>query len=171
MTEQSQDTQAGAESSAIERDRQLLIDARKKGKGAMLRTFIRLSGPAWIQSAITLGACDIPVVMVTGDDKTVKEARALLGDDIVTAQVKEGLSREGALMHSPKRARAMIREGAKEAMTRTSKVKPYKQEFPAKVRWQFLSSDIVKRYQGAARRIDDRTLEKIVHRPEDIISP
>ena len=27
------------------------------------------------QSAITLGACNVPVVMVTGDDKTVKEAR------------------------------------------------------------------------------------------------
>lgn len=123
------------------------------------------------QSAITLGALDIPVVMVTGDDKTVKEAKNLLGDDIVTVQVKEGLSREGALMYSPKRARAMIREGAKEAMKRISRIKPYKQEFPARIRWQFLSSDVIKRYKGAAWRIDDRTLEKIVYRPEDIISP
>ena len=123
------------------------------------------------QSAITLGACDIPVVMVTGDDKTAKEARDLLGDEIVTVQVKEGLSREGALMYSPRKARAMIRDGAKEAMERISKVKPYEQEFPAKIRWQFLHSDAVIQYKGDAKQIDDRTLEKIVHKPENIINP
>ena len=114
---------------------------------------------------------DIPVVMVTGDDKTVKEARDLLGDGIVTVQVKEGLSREGALMYSPKKARSMIREGAKEAMKRIPEAQPYKQEFPATIRWQFLNSDIVKNYVGDAEKIDDRTLEKIVHRAADIISP
>jgi D-amino peptidase len=123
------------------------------------------------QSAIVLGAFDMPVVMVTGDDKTVKEARDLLGSNIVTVQVKEGLSREGALMYSPKKARAMIREGAKQAMTRVSKVVPYKPEFPLKIRWQFLDSKIVTNYRGDAKRIDDRTLEKIVDKPENIISP
>ena len=123
------------------------------------------------QSSISLGAYDIPVVMVTGDDKTVKEAKDLLGDDIITVQVKQGLSREGALMYSPKKARAMIREGAKEAMKIISKVKPYKQEFPATIRWQFLNSDIVTNYKGDAKRIDDRTLEKVVDSPGDIISP
>ncbi|MBN1765663.1 MAG: divalent metal cation transporter [Sedimentisphaerales bacterium] len=39
----------------IQRDRQLILDARKKGRGAMLSAFIRLSGPGWLQSAITLG--------------------------------------------------------------------------------------------------------------------
>lgn len=123
------------------------------------------------QSAITVGAHNIPVVMVTGDDKTTKEARDLLGDDIVTVQVKEGLSREGALMYSPQKARAMIHEGAKEAMKRVSRVEPYRQEFPATIRWQFLDADIVKRYEGSAKRIDDRTLEKAAHKPQDIISP
>ncbi len=39
----------------IERDRQLLVDARAKGKGATAGVFVRLSGPGWLQSAITLG--------------------------------------------------------------------------------------------------------------------
>jgi len=39
----------------IERDRQSLMAARKKGRGAVLKTFIRLSGPGWLQSGITLG--------------------------------------------------------------------------------------------------------------------
>jgi len=123
------------------------------------------------QSSITLGACGVPVVMVTGDDKTVKEAKDLLGDNIVTVQVKQGLSREGALMDSPKKARAMIREGAEKAMKILAKVAPYKQEFPATIRWQFLNSDIVTNYKGDAKRIDDRTLEKIVDDPWSIVSP
>jgi len=39
----------------IEKDRQSLMAARKKGRGAMLKTFIKLSGPGWLQSGITLG--------------------------------------------------------------------------------------------------------------------
>lgn len=123
------------------------------------------------QSAILLGACDIPVIMVTGDDKTVAEARRVLGDEIVTVQVKQGLSREAALMLSPKKARAMIRAGAKEAMQRISRVAPYKPEFPLKIRWQFKDSGIVDRYEGDAKRIDANTLEKLVVAPEDIIVP
>ncbi len=130
----------------------------------------RLAGEIY-QSAILLGACDIPVLMVTGDDKTVREAREFLGDDIVTVQVKVGLAREAALMYSPKRARAMIYEGAKEAMKRIGKIKPCKPRFPLKVRWQFKDSGIVDRYKGDAKRIDATTLEKIVSKPEDIIHP
>ena len=74
-------------------------------------------------------------------------------------------------MYSPKKARAMIREGAKEAMKRISRAVPYKPEFPLKIRWQFLDSKIVANYKGDAKRIDDRTLEKIAHKPADIISP
>jgi len=39
----------------IERDRQMILDARKKGRGALLGVFVRLSGPGWLQSAITIG--------------------------------------------------------------------------------------------------------------------
>ncbi len=39
----------------IEKDRQLILDAQKKGKGAVLKTYLRLSGPGWLQSGITLG--------------------------------------------------------------------------------------------------------------------
>ena len=36
-------------------ERQMLIDAAAKGGGAKLWTYLRLSGPGWLQSAITLG--------------------------------------------------------------------------------------------------------------------
>ncbi len=39
----------------IEKDRQLLVSAQKKGGIALFKTFIKLSGPGWLQSGITLG--------------------------------------------------------------------------------------------------------------------
>jgi Mn2+/Fe2+ NRAMP family transporter len=39
----------------VERDRQLILGARKKGSLATLLAYVRLSGPGWLQSAITLG--------------------------------------------------------------------------------------------------------------------
>lgn len=39
----------------IEKDRQLILDSQRKGKGALFKTYVRLSGPGWLQSGITLG--------------------------------------------------------------------------------------------------------------------
>jgi Mn2+/Fe2+ NRAMP family transporter len=39
----------------IEDDRQLIMTAHQKGKGAVLKTYMRLSGPGWLQSGITIG--------------------------------------------------------------------------------------------------------------------
>ena len=39
----------------IEKDRQLILDAQHKGKGALLKVYMKLSGPGWLQSGITLG--------------------------------------------------------------------------------------------------------------------
>jgi Mn2+/Fe2+ NRAMP family transporter len=39
----------------IEKQRELILAAEKQGKAATYKTFIKLSGPGWLQSAITLG--------------------------------------------------------------------------------------------------------------------
>ena len=39
----------------IEKDRQLILDAQRKGKGALFKVYVKLSGPGWLQSGITLG--------------------------------------------------------------------------------------------------------------------
>ncbi|HUG91772.1 MAG TPA: divalent metal cation transporter, partial [Planctomycetaceae bacterium] len=44
-----------AETDRIERDRRLILDARARGPFAKLWAYTRLSGPGWLQSAITLG--------------------------------------------------------------------------------------------------------------------
>jgi Mn2+/Fe2+ NRAMP family transporter len=50
----------------IERDRELLINARKKGRFATLKAFIRLSGPGWLQSGITLGGGSLSSCLYLG---------------------------------------------------------------------------------------------------------
>ncbi len=44
-----------ADSSRVDADRQLLIDAQGRGVAATLKAYARLSGPGWLQSALTLG--------------------------------------------------------------------------------------------------------------------
>ncbi len=39
----------------IEKDRQLILDSQKKGKVAVFKAYLKLSGPGWLQSGITLG--------------------------------------------------------------------------------------------------------------------
>jgi Mn2+/Fe2+ NRAMP family transporter len=50
----------------IERDRQMIVNARQQGRGAMLKTFVRLSGPGWLQSGITLGGGSLSSCLYLG---------------------------------------------------------------------------------------------------------
>jgi Mn2+/Fe2+ NRAMP family transporter len=52
---QSQGQQVMHMNPRIEKDRQLILDAQKQGKGAVFKAYVRLSGPGWLQSGITLG--------------------------------------------------------------------------------------------------------------------
>lgn len=53
MSEESKVKNGSAD--AAGKERQMILDARKKGGLATLGTFVRLSGPGWLQSAITIG--------------------------------------------------------------------------------------------------------------------
>jgi D-amino peptidase len=130
----------------------------------------RLAGEI-AQSAIVMGGCNIPVVMVTGDDKTAAEARDWLGDGIVTVQVKKALTRTGACMLAPRKARELIRAGATGALMRAASAKPFKPEFPLTIRWQFKDSQVLDTYRGEGRIVDGDTIERVVHDPCDIYAP
>ncbi|MFC1757675.1 divalent metal cation transporter [Planctomycetota bacterium] len=53
-------------SSPAERERQLILDARQKGPLATLGTYVRLSGPGWLQGAITLGGGSLAGALYLG---------------------------------------------------------------------------------------------------------
>jgi len=44
-----------SDKSRVENDRKLINAARQKGRGSLALTFLRLSGPGWLQSGITVG--------------------------------------------------------------------------------------------------------------------
>jgi len=74
--------------------------------------------------AALAGSMGVPVLFVSGDDKTAAEARALV-PDIVTAEVKVGLAPQLALHLAPPDARELIRVRAAAAMTRIGHTAPY----------------------------------------------
>lgn len=50
----------------LEQEKQLLRDAKAQGRGAEVRAWVRLSGPGWLQSAITLGGGSLATGMYLG---------------------------------------------------------------------------------------------------------
>jgi len=66
-------------------------------------------------NAAVAGALGIPVVFVSGDDKTAAEAEEAL-PGVRCAVVKEGSMRTAAQLQAPETARKAIREGVREAL-------------------------------------------------------
>ncbi len=50
-----QEPQAMHMNPRIEQDRQMIMAAKEKGRGSLFKVYMRLSGPGWLQSGITLG--------------------------------------------------------------------------------------------------------------------
>ncbi len=55
MASEVKQQQSVSQNPKIARDRELIVNARAKGRIPLLGAFVRLSGPGWLQSAITLG--------------------------------------------------------------------------------------------------------------------
>jgi D-amino peptidase len=76
-------------------------------------------------NAVVAGHYGVPVVLVTGDDKAVAQTQALLGDQVVGAVVKEGISTFAALHLHPEKAQQIIREAAETAVRRVGGARPF----------------------------------------------
>jgi D-amino peptidase len=83
---------------------------------------------AGINAAIA-GHFGVPVVMISGDNEIVKEARALLGN-IEGAAVKEAVSFHSARTLMPQAAYELIREKVQRGLERIADFKPYELETP-----------------------------------------
>ncbi|MCC7400686.1 MAG: M55 family metallopeptidase [Chitinophagaceae bacterium] len=77
------------------------------------------------QDAAKCGFFGVPVIMVSGDDATCREATRFLGKDVVTVTVKEGIAEECAVLYPLEETYKALFNGAKKAMTVISKCKPY----------------------------------------------
>ena len=63
---QSSDSTSSPLDPKVAADRQLLMDAEARGASARLRAMVRLSGPGWLQSAITLGGGSLTGALFLG---------------------------------------------------------------------------------------------------------
>ena len=75
--------------------------------------------------AALAGSMGVPTVFVSGDDKMMAEARALV-PGIHCAQVKVGLAPQLALHLAPDDARDLIRDVARQAMLGAGAIPPYR---------------------------------------------
>ncbi|GAB4207480.1 MAG: M55 family metallopeptidase [Roseiflexaceae bacterium] len=70
-------------------------------------------------NALVLGAFNVPVVLVSGDEHTVATATTLLGEQVHAVTTKRGISRSAADSLHPSIACERIREAASRAMIQT----------------------------------------------------
>ena len=115
------------------------------------------SGELAIDAGIA-GDHNVPLLMVSGDDKCCREARRFF-KDVVTVQVKTGLAREGARLLPMERAHQLIREGAEQACRNYRNVKPYKVKKPVKMRLELVSRGKLPVGRADAKILDGRTFE------------
>ena len=91
-----------------------------------------------VQNAAIAGYYGVPVIMVSGDEATCREARQFFGDKIITVAVKKGLSREAALLYPFEETRKALYKGAKKAVGIIPVIKPYKIKEPIEVKMEFI---------------------------------
>jgi D-amino peptidase len=109
---------------------------------------LRFNGTLVGETGINAALCGhwgVPVLLVTGDRAVCAEARELLAG-VTTVEVKEGLGRFSARMKTPQRARELIEEGAKKALSDLSVVAPYDPGRPCEIEIDFTSADRLQEY-------------------------
>src|SRR5688500_18141614 len=101
-------------------------------------------------NAALCGNWGCPVLLVTGDQATCREAKALLGEGLTTVAVKQGLSRYSARQIPPPRAREMIGAGARLALGDLKAVRPYDPGKPCEILVEVVSPDRADRFRHKA---------------------
>lgn len=102
-------------------------------------TDVRINGrsmpEAGINAAIA-GHFDVPMVMISGDDAIIEEARALVGD-LEGAVVKWAVSFHSARVMTPQAAQEAVAAAVKRALGRLADFKPYRVETPVQLEVSF----------------------------------
>jgi D-amino peptidase len=107
-----------------------------------------LVGESGILAAIA-GCWDVPAIFVSGDEATCREVRALVGEEVVTAQVKKGLGRFSSRNMAPKDACSLIEARVAEAIRAPQNwPKPYKVASPVTFKVELASPDRAQDFFG-----------------------
>ncbi|WP_309118194.1 M55 family metallopeptidase [Paenibacillus sp.] len=118
--------------------------------------------------ALLFGLRGVPVLFVSGDDKTCAEAERQLGT-VRTYETKKGLGRHAGLLKAPRRVYEEIGDAVKEAVARRSACKPYTMQGPYEMKVEYTSTRLADgRYCNEADtfRADGRT---VLLRDDDLL--
>jgi D-amino peptidase len=118
-----------------------------------------LVGETGIHAALC-GTWNTPILLVTGDHAACDEGRALLGDGVTTVAVKRGLGGTSARQIPPVRARQLIEEGAKKALSDLKAVEPWNPGSPCEIQVEFkhtLAADQL-RFRSGVERVGPREI-------------
>ena len=77
--------------------------------------------------------------MVTGDEATCREAGKFFSENCITVAVKQGVSREAAMLYPLEETHKALYEGAKKAVAAIPKCRPYVLDLPIKAKKMYLS--------------------------------
>ena len=124
-----------------------------------------LAGETAINAALC-GTWNCPVLLVTGDDATCREATTLLGDGLTTVCVKTAIGRTSARNVPPLRARELIEEGAYNALQKPDAVKPYDPGRPVEIALEFTNPSEILKYRGR-QGVEVTGPESLVVRADD----
>ncbi|MGH3051377.1 MAG: M55 family metallopeptidase [Gaiellaceae bacterium] len=93
-------------------------------------------------NALLCGHFGVPVAFVAGDDTVCREAKNVLGQDLPTFAVKDGIDMFTASCLHPEVSAKGIREGVAAALRDISKRQAYKMEMPITFGFEFNSTTI-----------------------------
>jgi D-amino peptidase len=117
-------------------------------------------------NAALCGAWGCPVLLVTGDRATCREATALLGDGLTTVEVKVGLGRFSARSLPAVKARELIEDGAKRALSDLKAVRPYDPGRPCEIEIEFTTPDRLVEYRNR-RGVEQLNARTLVSKADD----
>jgi D-amino peptidase len=117
-------------------------------------------------NAALCGTWGCPVVLVTGDEAACREASELLGPELETVVVKQGLGRFSARHLPPVRARELIGEGARRAVAKREKIALYDPGKSCEIEVEFSTPDLVAPYRHRAG-VERTSPLRLVSRADD----
>ena len=110
--------------------------------------------------ACIAGEHHVPVVMVSGDDKTMKEAKEWI-PGVVTCQVKKGTSHLSGKCLTLEQSHDLIKKKTVQALKKRNSIKPVKADYPATIRWEYIPDGHPRVYDPKfIPVIDPRSVEK-----------
>lgn len=110
--------------------------------GGVVR-WVKINGQEMPELGINAGIAGyfkVPVVFLSGDAETCRQAKTILGGEIVAVAVKDAIGRYAARMLPLDEARLRLKEGAKEALLKKEKIPSLQLKPPYEFELEFQTS-------------------------------